>query len=223
MTTWQSFFVDYLNYLEVPFTQNNSTVTTYFEDGESLKETSYALCKNEHKAGVIGFYPGTNFFYNVLEGSVQKGAFVTQYLASHKFFTSNKPFVPYLYMYVQLISPALHTPRKAYSLMVNLHNETLLLNPVLKGFVPVKKGECLPKNLSYKAAFKSALLYIKEDLVCQKDWLEKNRQSRDAFLRNLKKAGLSKTEEELRLAEATARIFPRFEAQLKLLGRLYIK
>lgn len=222
MTDWRNFLLDYLDYLGASYNVEREFVTTFSQDGRNVQEVRYSFAKKDHKPGVLGFYPGTNFFYRILEGCLQRGAFASAYLTESKFVPSNKPFVPYLYLCVQVVSPAIKTPRKNYSVIINMYNGAIFLNPSLKEFQPVEKGEVLPRTVSYKEAFESVLEYIKEDLISRKDWLQENQKIRDVFMNNLKNAGLSKAEEETRLAEAKARLFPHFKAQLKVLARLYI-
>ncbi len=219
MELWQAFFLDYLDYLNLPVNLNGDYLTTKWLDGQELKKATYTFNKEKAGGEVIGFYPGTNFYYQILESSIQKGAFITTYLSLDK--NSLKPFVPYLYLYLQVISPAPNSPRPYFSLLVNLYDGTLISTD-LKDLIQTSKGPSLKRNFTYKTALKRAFNYIADILGQEKEWLNENQTKWQAFLHNIAKANLSKTEEEKRLTEAKARLLPHFQAQIKLLGRLFI-
>ncbi len=219
MELWQEFFLDYLDYLNLPVNLNDDYLTTKWQDGQEIKKATYTF--NREKAGgeVIGFYPGTNFYYQILESSIQRGAFVSTYLSRDD--NSLRTFVPYLYLYLQVISPAPNSPKPYFSLLVNLYDGTLIPTD-LKNLKQTSKGPSLKRNLTYKAAIQRAFYYIADILGQEKEWLYENQTKWQTFLDSLAKANLSKAEEEKRLAEARSRLLPYFQAQIKLLGRLFI-
>lgn len=220
MELWQAFFLDYLDYLNLPINSSGDYLTTKWQDGPKLKKATYTFNKEKAVGEVIGFYPGTNFYYQILESSIQRGAFITAYLSRYD--NSSEPFIPYLYLYLQVISPAPNSPRPYFSLLVNLYDGTLIPTD-LKDLKQTSKGPSLKRNFTYKAALKRALNYSADILGREKEWLGENQTKWQTFLDSLAKANLSKEEEEKRLAEARSRLLPHFQAQIKLLGRLFIK
>lgn len=223
MTEWMEFFTEYLEYLEVPYEISGNLIKTKIPHGEGTLEAEYCFSADDHRPGVLGFFQGTDLFYNVLEGCLKRGAWVTAYLTKNRFVIPEAPFVPYLFLNLHAVSPAACAPRKNYSLLINLCTGDLLDDPPLKSYRQIAKDRSLPRALSYKAALQKGLEYIKKDLASQTGWLEESKKNRESFLANLKRAGLTEAEERTRSGEARARLSPHFEVHVRLLGRLFIK
>lgn len=221
MEKWQSFFLNYLDYLDFQVEENDDLLKVY-SPTEVLKteDAVYTFNRDKVKDGVVGFYPGSNLFYQILESTLEKGAFASTYLERKK--DPKGLFTPFLYLDLKLVSSAPKSPRPHYSLLVNLLDSTIS-KVNLDDFLPASKGPSLKKQISYKEALQSVLNYILEDLADHKNWLAENRNKREEYITTLKKARLSASEEQNRLQEAKSRLYPHFKANIKLLGRFFIR
>lgn len=225
MEKYQQFFLDYLDFLQYNYKKDGNLVIAQWSQNDQSYEARYALKEADLKEGTIGFYPGTNFFYQILDSCLTKGAFTTAYVKKvpdpKTQNQTREGFIPYLYLWLQLISPQPKAPRLHFSLLINLITGTVS-QAKLENYLATDPGPVVKKKISYKEALNLALDHIQANIELDAEWLRESKQQLTNFKQALAKAGLSPEENEQTILATKARLFPNFQVQIKLLGRLFI-